>query len=193
MSWSNWALESSTKNRKRWSSAINSALAALKYFIINSSLMKHVYFILPDCEPERKVTLNGIGTPAGPTYLFTYAKNIGFGNYESGECIDFSIRDPYKTLQLIDDSDLVCLTATVSNYKNVVAFGSMSKSRGAKVAVGGPWATAKAVQIKKKQQWIDLNTTLVTFGQNICVPVSPFCSRCLVFKFCKRVAVISSR
>ncbi|MEW6101036.1 MAG: endonuclease III [Candidatus Omnitrophota bacterium] len=37
--------------------------------------------------------------------------------------------------------------------------------------------------------WIRLNTILVAFGQNICVPVSPFCSRCVAFKFCQRRGV----
>lgn len=44
-----------------------------------------------------------------------------------------------------------------------------------------------------KKEWIDLNTTLVAFGQNICLPVSPFCSKCDVFKLCKRVAVKKAR
>ncbi len=48
-------------------------------------------------------------------------------------------------------------------------------------------------KIIPKARWIDLNTTLVTFGQNICLPVSPFCSRCLVYKFCQRVGVGRSR
>lgn len=42
-------------------------------------------------------------------------------------------------------------------------------------------------------EWINLNTVLVSFGQNICVPISPFCSSCFVYKFCKRAGVIRSR
>jgi endonuclease-3 len=41
--------------------------------------------------------------------------------------------------------------------------------------------------------WIELNTILVTFGQNICVPVSPLCSRCSVRDMCRRVGVKKSR
>jgi len=44
-------------------------------------------------------------------------------------------------------------------------------------------------KIIPKRRWIDLNTILVTFGQNLCLPVSPFCSRCPVFKSCKRRGV----
>ena len=39
----------------------------------------------------------------------------------------------------------------------------------------------------------DFNDLFVQFGQNICVPVSPFCSKCPIFKFCKRVGVERSR
>lgn len=48
-------------------------------------------------------------------------------------------------------------------------------------------------EIIPRKEWIDLNTTLVTFGQNICVPVSPFCSKCYAYKYCKRVDVVKSR
>jgi len=40
-----------------------------------------------------------------------------------------------------------------------------------------------------KKYWNDYNTLLVGFGQSICRPVSPYCSSCPVFKYCKRVGV----
>jgi len=49
------------------------------------------------------------------------------------------------------------------------------------------------VKIIPKKYWIDLNTALVTFGQNICLPISPWCSRCFVRHFCKRIGVQRSR
>ncbi len=48
-------------------------------------------------------------------------------------------------------------------------------------------------EIIPQREWIKLNTTLVTFGQNLCLPVSPFCSRCKVYKFCARKGVTRSR
>lgn len=48
-------------------------------------------------------------------------------------------------------------------------------------------------KIIPKPEWIELNTTLVTFGQNICLPVSPLCSKCAVKKYCKRIGVHHSR
>jgi endonuclease-3 len=62
------------------------------------------------------------------------------------------------------------------------------------VKTGNPHQTEEALaRIIPKRLWIDLNTALVTFGQNICVPISPYCSRCYVRKLCKRVGVIKSR
>ena len=43
------------------------------------------------------------------------------------------------------------------------------------------------------QYWIEYNDLLVTYGQNLCVPVSPFCSRCRLFSYCDRVGVVRSR
>ena len=44
-----------------------------------------------------------------------------------------------------------------------------------------------------KKYWIIYNDLLVTWGQNVCVPVSPFCSRCAIKTYCKRQGVVRSR
>lgn len=44
-----------------------------------------------------------------------------------------------------------------------------------------------------RKYWITYNDLLVPFGQNICQPVSPYCSRCKLMKYCDRVGVIRSR
>jgi endonuclease-3 len=44
-----------------------------------------------------------------------------------------------------------------------------------------------------KRYWIRLNTILVAFGQNICMPVSPYCSKCSVRNLCRRNKVAKSR
>lgn len=41
--------------------------------------------------------------------------------------------------------------------------------------------------------WRKLNGYLVAFGQGICKPISPLCSRCAVRPFCARVDVMRSR
>lgn len=44
-----------------------------------------------------------------------------------------------------------------------------------------------------KRFWIDYNDLLVTWGQNICVPISPKCSICAIRKYCNRVGVEKHR
>jgi endonuclease-3 len=57
-----------------------------------------------------------------------------------------------------------------------------------------PQETEFALRAKlPKQYWIEYNDLLVTFGQHLCRPVSPMCSRCPVRKFCARVDVTLSR
>jgi endonuclease-3 len=41
--------------------------------------------------------------------------------------------------------------------------------------------------------WVTFNDLLVTYGQNLCKPISPFCSRCKIGQYCKRVGVTLSR
>jgi endonuclease-3 len=41
--------------------------------------------------------------------------------------------------------------------------------------------------------WVTFNDLLVTYGQNLCKPISPFCSRCKIVQYCGRVGVRVSR
>jgi endonuclease-3 len=41
--------------------------------------------------------------------------------------------------------------------------------------------------------WGTFNDLLVTYGQNLCKPISPFCSQCKIARYCKRVGVTISR
>ena len=62
------------------------------------------------------------------------------------------------------------------------------------VKTNSPEETELALQkIIPRRKWIELNTLLVTFGQNLCFPVSPFCSKCRVYSLCKRRGVVKSR
>ncbi len=40
-----------------------------------------------------------------------------------------------------------------------------------------------------RKYWIIYNDLLVAHGQNICKPISPWCSKCKIFKYCKRIGV----
>jgi len=44
-----------------------------------------------------------------------------------------------------------------------------------------------------KKYWRKINVILVLFGQNICVSVSPFCSKCPVNEYCPKTGVKKSR
>ena len=40
-----------------------------------------------------------------------------------------------------------------------------------------------------RKHWKTFNDVLVTFGQNLCVPVSPWCSKCPVQPYCPQIGV----
>ena len=42
-------------------------------------------------------------------------------------------------------------------------------------------------KILPDKYWLDINTLLVTLGQNLCRPTKPKCSECPVNKFCKKI------
>jgi len=48
-------------------------------------------------------------------------------------------------------------------------------------------------EILPKKYWKRINYLLVLYGQKLCRPVSPFCSRCVIEKQCKRSGVERSR
>jgi len=57
-----------------------------------------------------------------------------------------------------------------------------------------PEQTEKELRkILPKKYWDDFNHLFVKFGQTICVPISPFCSRCPINKFCKKISVKKRR
>ncbi len=47
----------------------------------------------------------------------------------------------------------------------------------------------KLMKLVPKKHWQVVNDTFVAHGKTICVPISPFCSKCPVFKYCKRIGV----
>jgi len=62
------------------------------------------------------------------------------------------------------------------------------------VKTRNPFETEMALRKKlPKRYWLIYNDLLVAWGQNVCVPISPFCSRCTIAKYCKRVGVGKSR
>lgn len=57
-----------------------------------------------------------------------------------------------------------------------------------------PEQTEEALKkILPPSQWSKVNRYLVIWGQNICVPISPFVSRCALAPYCPRIGVKKSR
>lgn len=57
-----------------------------------------------------------------------------------------------------------------------------------------PEETEVALRAKlPRRYWIGYNDLLVSFGQNVCAPISPRCSVCPVKPLCRRVGVTTSR
>ncbi len=57
-----------------------------------------------------------------------------------------------------------------------------------------PEATELALRaVLPRRHWIPLNDLLVAFGQNLCRPLSPFCSRCPIAALCPRLGVARHR
>jgi endonuclease-3 len=48
-------------------------------------------------------------------------------------------------------------------------------------------------QILPGKYWLKINLYLVLFGQNICLSVSPFCSKCPIEKMCPKIGIKNSR
>lgn len=62
------------------------------------------------------------------------------------------------------------------------------------VKTKNPYETEFVLREKlPKKYWLTINDLLVTFGQNICAPVSPKCNTCPVNVFCRKVGVTKHR
>jgi endonuclease III len=48
-------------------------------------------------------------------------------------------------------------------------------------------------EILPRRYWIGYNGSLVAFGQTICHPLSPWCSRCPIERDCPKIGVVRSR
>ena len=51
----------------------------------------------------------------------------------------------------------------------------------------------KLMKILPKKYWYDINELFVQFGKNICITISPWCSKCPVEKYCKKIGVDKNR
>lgn len=78
----------------------------------------------------------------------------------------------------------VCVDTHVHRISNRLGF----------VQTKTPEQTEMALRLTLPQEyWIEYNDLLVTWGQNICRPISPFCSKCRIRPYCKQVGVTRYR
>lgn len=57
-----------------------------------------------------------------------------------------------------------------------------------------PYQTETALREKlPKRYWIEINRLLVIYGQNVCTPLSPYCAKCKIEKYCDKVGVTRTR
>jgi endonuclease-3 len=49
------------------------------------------------------------------------------------------------------------------------------------------------MKILPKQHWREFNSIFVQFGKDICLPISPLCSKCPINVFCRKIGVETSR
>ena len=57
-----------------------------------------------------------------------------------------------------------------------------------------PEETEKELEkVLPKKYWKEFNSAFVQFGREICLPISPWCSKCPASKYCDKVGVVRSR
>lgn len=88
------------------------------------------------------------------------------------------------TLNLGFGIDAICVDIHVHRIANRMGWVATKKPEETEIALE---------KIMPQRYWIPLNELLVTYGQQICKPVSPLCSQCTVYSLCKRVGVTRSR
>ena len=80
--------------------------------------------------------------------------------------------------------DAICVDCHVHQIANRIGWVSAST----------PEETEKELRgILPRRFWIPLNELLVSYGQKICTPVSPFCSQCPISGKCPKIGVERSR
>ena len=95
-------------------------------------------------------------------------------------------------LVLIEAFDLpgVCVDVHVHRISNRCGWLCAENRHGSKV----PDETEMILrEILPKKYWKGINALLVLYGQNLCRPVSPYCSLCVIKNHCKQVGVGKSR
>ncbi|MBD3263638.1 MAG: endonuclease III [Candidatus Omnitrophica bacterium] len=87
-------------------------------------------------------------------------------------------------LSLLYHKPFICVDTHVHRVFNRLGLVSTPK----------PQETERALRLLvPKKYWSRINPVFVLFGQNICLPLSPYCSRCKLRSLCKRKGVKYAR
>jgi len=135
---------------------------------------------------------------------------VGFYNTKAKRIRDISktLIEKYNSKVPDDFNELLTLKGVGRKTANIVMVYGHKKSgflpidthchripnRLGWIRTKNPEETEKALKkILPKQYWDDFNTLFVLFGQRICVPVSPLCSKCPIKRFCQKKGVTRQR
>jgi len=134
---------------------------------------------------------------------------VGFYNQKSKQIVEISktIIEKYNGNVPSEIDELLKMKGVGRKTANLVITEAFNKfgicvdthvhritNRWGYVKTKSPDETEFALRKKlPKKYWINFNRLLVTYGQNLCHPVSPECGRCKMAMMCKRVGVKKSR
>ena len=94
------------------------------------------------------------------------------------------IKTANLTLNLGFGIDAICVDCHVHQIANRMGWVDTKNAEQTEVVLQ---------QIMPKRFWIPLNELLVLYGQTICTPISPWCSKCPQRKTCQKKGVKTSR
>lgn len=134
---------------------------------------------------------------------------VGFYNTKAPQLVEMAARIVREfDGRVPDDIDtLLTLKGVGRKTANLVVTAAYSKpgicvdthvhrisNRWGYVDTRNPGQTEKALRARlARRYWLEYNDLLVSFGQTLCKPISPLCSRCPVARWCPRLGVTKSR
>jgi len=134
---------------------------------------------------------------------------VGFYKRKARNLLDVSriVLEKYKGIVPDDLDELLSLPGVGRKTANLVLTLGFGKpgicvdthvhritNRFGYVSTRTPEHTEMALREKLPARWwIPINDILVAFGQSLCRPTSPWCSKCKVEKYCEKIGVGKSR
>jgi len=159
-----------------------------------------LFALAPDVKTMSKLSVERIAKAIYP---------VGFYKTKAGRIRDIcrELRGKYNSNVPDDIDELLKLKGVGRKTANLVVTLGYGKpgicvdthvhritNRWGYVKTKTPEKTEVALREKlPSQYWLKINGLLVAFGQGICRPISPLCSKCSVNRYCEKVGVRVSR